>query len=105
MKTPRKMTLDEFRAALERYRDTETREGPNGLRRCKCGAVLRAVLVYFSIHDSPYKICAGSGRVARIPVPYCPYCEAEPDQYGCLHSRSILTTDEPNRIVAAGERV
>src|SRR3972149_6077369 len=51
MKTPRKMTLDEFRAALERYRDMETREGPNGLRRCNCGAVLRAVLVYFSIHD------------------------------------------------------
>lgn len=104
MQTPRKMTLDELRAAMERYRNEECSQGPGGLRRHKCGAVLRAVLVYLSIHDSPFQgTCAGSGRVARILIPYCPYCEEKPDEYGCLHFPTILTTSELNRI-AQGER-
>jgi len=86
MKTPNKITLDEFRAAWHKYRDEQANEGPGGLWRHNCGAVLRTVTAFVSIHDSPFKgSCSGSGRVARIEIPYCPYCEPKPLEFGCLH--------------------
>lgn len=51
----------------------------------RCGGNLAVVLAYISIHLLEFDFCAGAGNVVRVPVPYCPVCEDEPEQYGCIH--------------------
>jgi hypothetical protein len=87
MTTPKRLTVRQFRESLCDFRQ-QVRLGPAGLlRHATCGTPLRSKTVYLSIHDSPFpdSPCAGSGRVDRWKIPFCPACEPEPELYGCLH--------------------
>lgn len=46
-----------------------------------CGAKILAVTIIHSIHGRP-EVLAGSGRVVKEYVPYCPNCEEKPNFTG-----------------------
>ncbi len=54
---------------------------------CKtCSSKVEIIGAYMSIHDPRFgDTCAGSGRVVRLVIPFCPHCETRPNEYGCLH--------------------
>jgi len=49
--------------------------------RHECGVSIMAAIVYHPIWDGPFA-GSGSGRVHQETVPYCPKCEAKPDERG-----------------------
>ena len=114
MKTPTKITLEEFGRTNTAYladrcarRDITDDLGhvhqvplvTGALVSMKpryicqnCGAEIQYVLTYLSVHDSPFAdVCAGTGRVMRMPIPYCPNCEERPALHGCLHAHPVQT--------------
>ena len=103
MNTPRNMTLTEYRQAMEQFNQT-LQEDPDGLRHVPCGTMIRTKTVYVSVHNSPFpdSPCAGSGQCVVVEIPYCPVCESEPDERGCLHSlpQPLLSTEEQRALIA-----
>lgn len=85
MKTPRKMSYQDFGSARMKWIAAHcVTEGNSQL--CKaCGGRIRLAPTTVSIHDARFEACAGSGSVARIVVPYCPQCEPTPEGSGCFH--------------------
>lgn len=52
----------------------------------KCGSKVEIISAYMSVHDLRFgDLCAGSGRVMRLVIPFCPNCEPAPNESGCLH--------------------
>jgi hypothetical protein len=60
---------------------------------CKtCATPVELVFVFFSIHDARFTdMCAGAGAVMRLAVPFCPKCEARPEEFSCLHDYPTVT--------------
>ena len=85
MRTPIRVTLDEF--AAERMDWIKQKCVTDGaLQRCKeCGVVIEIVPAFISMHDARFETCAGPGTVMRLAIPYCPKCEDKPENYGCVH--------------------
>jgi hypothetical protein len=91
MKTPNRVTLEEAKQA----RDVWGKEFLGAERQMwdalpphfcrKCGSLILQKLTYISIHLAEFEYCSGSGHVERLPIPFCPSCEPEPESYGCLH--------------------
>jgi hypothetical protein len=93
LKTPNRITLEE----VNRMRDLWVKEflgdealilQPVACRQhfCrKCGSMIMQKLAYISIHVTEFETCSGPGHVERLPIPFCPHCEPEPETYGCLH--------------------
>jgi len=80
MRTPQRVERVEFEADLLA-----------AIRLCaKCGAPPKLTLVYLSLHISEFESCAGPGRVWEVFLPWCPQCEPEPEQYGCVHMPADL---------------
>ena len=86
MQTPQRVTLQEFSAMrmswiVEHCRDQD------GFQVCrKCGGNVEVVGAYMSLHDPGFAdACAGSGKVVRLAIPFCPRCEAQPAEQGCIH--------------------
>lgn len=78
MKTPNRSTLEEFmREAVPVY------EARNVCPTCH--SVGGFVLAHVSIHHAEFERCAGEGFVWPLHIPYCPRCEALPEDRGCLH--------------------
>jgi hypothetical protein len=59
----------------------------NGFQVCrKCGGNVEIVVAYMSLHDLRFGLaCAGAGKVVRLAIPFCPRCEAQPAEQGCIH--------------------
>ena len=85
MNTPQKITMDEFRAQSYRYREEELLKPTRLPLRHICGTLLMHKDAYISYHDARFEGCAGKGTVEKLPIPYCPKCEQEPETHGCLH--------------------
>lgn len=88
MQTPReKLTQEEFNAEIARWIRTQA--------ICRsCGRALTTATVCVSIHASKFgNICAGSGEVVEMAIPYCPRCEEPPQESTCIHKR--LFASEP----------
>jgi|GEM_PF-6006584 len=88
VETPNCLNLvswQQFKSSLhEHCRLRYKREGE--IYRCRhCGAQVRAVLAYISIHTTLFTNCAGGGVVERVEMPYCPNCETRPESLGCVH--------------------
>ena len=52
-----------------------------------CGAIVQQTTLYASVHEFA-DVCAGSGQVIRLPLPYCNTCEpsvAGQTQRTCIH--------------------
>ena len=86
MQTPQRVTLQEFSAMrmswiVEHCRDQD------GFQVCrKCGGNVEIVVAYMSLHDLRFGVaCAGSGKGVRLAIPFCPRCEAQPAEQGCIH--------------------
>jgi hypothetical protein len=58
-----------------------------GFQVCrKCGGNLEIVGAHMSLHDPRFAdACVGSGKVVRLAIPFCPRCEAQPAEQGCIH--------------------
>jgi len=57
-------------------------------QRCKiCQSFIEIIGAYMSLHDTRFPGCAGSGRVMRLVIPFCPKCETRPSEYGCIHEQ------------------
>jgi hypothetical protein len=41
--------------------------------------------VFISIHSQDLPGCDGNGQVVEMGIPYCPKCEKEPAEEGCIH--------------------
>jgi hypothetical protein len=75
--TPEKMTVPEYVAGLAEYMHGKCPQ---------CGRNISFVAAYLSIHAYEFPMCAGSGRVVKMDIPYCSVCEDEtPGDRGCLH--------------------
>jgi hypothetical protein len=55
--------------------------------RCpSCHVEMHEKLVYLSLHATEFGVrCAGPGQVVKVTLPWCPGCEDEPEETGCLH--------------------
>ncbi len=52
----------------------------------ECGHRVMRATCYVSIHTSLFAICAGSGKVWRAALPFCPQCEGAPKNTStCIH--------------------
>lgn len=50
-----------------------------------CGSTIEFVQAFISVHDVRFE-CAGNGKVVRVALPYCPFCEdSVPKTTGCFH--------------------
>lgn len=85
MKTPLQTTFRQF------GRECETQTGlmhqdEHGIYRCViCESQIHEVRAYLSVHTEDFDMCAGSGKVWRFGIKYCPTCEPKPEEYGCVH--------------------
>ena len=52
----------------------------------KCKSLIMQTTLYVSVHEKALPGCAGSGRVERRVLPYCPKCEGKPkNDCTCVH--------------------
>lgn len=85
MKTPVRISPKEYAKLLVNYMTTKL-VIRGGIPLCKaCQIPIKNAHPYVSIHIAEMSGCAGPGTVERPPVPYCPKCDAVPDDHGCLH--------------------
>ncbi len=90
MKTPTKITLEEFLRRSQAYLLDDCM--PERYICTKCSRQIETVTASVSIHDSPFPHqCVGTGNVVKMPIPYCPNCEACPALSGCLHPQPVQT--------------
>ena len=88
MNTPEKISCEEFLRQRQAFIDRCDKQGEAVL--CPvCRSWIRFVGAYLSIHDARLENCAGYGKVLRLVVPYCPQCETQPSDRGCLHELPI----------------
>jgi hypothetical protein len=95
LKTPQRVTLEEFSKMRMDWIATNCRlvfdpfapGDQNGFQVCrKCGGNVGIVGAYVALHDLRFGLaCAGSGKVLRMAIPYCPRCEERPAEQGCIH--------------------
>ena len=80
MQTPKLQTFAQYAFALQE----QMARSPDGrCQRCHSEIQVRSPVV--SLHYLDFAGCGGVGDVLTLPVFYCPYCEGEPAESGCLH--------------------
>ncbi len=82
-----KRSREELRAAFERHVAEHYAPKGSGFVCKKDGAEIRQTTLYVSVHAKAFgDMCAGSGEVERLPLPYCPTCEGVPSNTStCVH--------------------
>jgi hypothetical protein len=89
MQTPRVISLQEFAARRKEW-IAEHCVTDGEFQNCRtCGGRVEIVRAYMSLHDPRFPGCVGGGKVLRLVIPYCPRCEACPDEYGCIHDGEL----------------
>ena len=74
-----------FDGRIAEFQDANTKVEDDGLVCGTCGSEIQGMPASISVHDSPVGGCAGFGEVKVVQIPYCPKCEDEPRQSGCVH--------------------
>jgi len=87
MKTPVKVTLEEYRQERREWLDKQALSGfTTGHLVCvNCGGVIRAQVVTLDVHNRELPGCQGDGETMETAVPYCVDCEELPAKRGCVH--------------------
>ena len=83
-----RMSPEEFEKTMAMQSDARYQYVEGGGYRCKnCGSEVLQTTLYVSVHSSEFgDSCAGSGKVVKVPLPYCPKCEGEPKNFTtCIH--------------------
>jgi len=88
---PGKMTQKEFNRFMRQEIESRYEKRENGWFCKKCGAKVQQTACYVSVHEEVFgDTCAGSGKVQKLPLPYCPECEGEPQNTTtCVHVNFI----------------
>ena len=87
MKTPRRMTLAEFREAIRQFLSLHCISCdrrlacPNAIRRSS----ISARCYRFTTSNSQMRASRWMIRRGIFSVPYCPRCEIKPNEQGCVH--------------------
>jgi hypothetical protein len=90
MKTPTKMSANEFLRQLFQWRRDKT--SLDFVEVCStCRYAIRWQDVYLSLHSPEFSGCSGPGTVIKVAIPYCPKCETVPEETGCLHIPGLLS--------------
>jgi hypothetical protein len=86
MKTPEQVSMAEVVDAVRQFREKCVLKDDD-LHCGTCGTAIAEKMAYLSIHSSDvfHELCTGVGRVLRVMIPYCPKCESEPEERGCIH--------------------
>jgi len=86
MKTPQKITGEEFIEEKIRWEKEDTKRLSLGMRVCrKCNTTIKTLLIYIGIHSINSPCDMNSGEVLAEELEYCPQCEEIPEQEGCVH--------------------
>jgi len=95
MQTPHRVSFQEFCQMREDWIATNCRlvfdlitpNDQKGFQVCrKCGGNVEIVVAHMSLHDLRFGVaCVGSGKVVRLAIPFCPRCEGQPAEQGCIH--------------------
>ena len=91
---PGRMSPDDFQRVLDEHVVAHFEKGDGGYKCKRCGAVIKRVTGYASVHSAEFgDTCAGGGNVRQFPLPYCPNCEGEPKQTAtCVHVHMFIPT-------------
>jgi hypothetical protein len=90
MKTPTKVSPRELALAITVWLANNAILAGDEYHCTACGTLVLLHDVAFSLHAAEFgDDCAGSGRVERVHVPYCPHCEPIPQGYACIHIPSL----------------
>jgi len=83
MKSPDDLMEDIKRHTVAHYEP----DGQNGFKCKECGAQIQQTTCFVSVHNNQFgNMCAGSGKVKQLPLPYCPSCEGVPTRTStCVH--------------------
>jgi hypothetical protein len=86
LKTPERQSLLQVMNEINRFKRGCVANG-DSLECGTCGTPISEKLAYLSIHsiDIFPDMCAGAGKVLNAMIPYCPKCEPEPEERGCIH--------------------
>ncbi len=86
MKTPSRITPEEYVHAIVSWVAANATMTDAGLMCNRCGEQVTVVPIAFSIHLIEFgDACSGPGEVQHHLVPFCERCEALPEPNGCLH--------------------
>src|SRR5262249_2058395 len=98
MNAPQRLDPDAFGEAVQHWIDTQGRRvtakerafvrgrGVKYVYLCNsCSNILEWRKCFISLHASEFPNCTGPGPVDRVPLPYCPQCEPQPENQGCVH--------------------
>lgn len=90
MKTPSRITPEELCRQLVAWLEEHASDHGTHYHCKRCGGLLFSRQVSFSLHDAAFgEHCVGSGEVRRADLPFCPRCEAVPEDTGCLHCADL----------------
>ena len=86
MKTPNKITGEQFITEKEKFGSEDTKYSEHGVQLCKkCGSFIHTSLVYIGIHSKGNPCEINLGEVLAEELEYCPECEEVPEGKGCVH--------------------
>jgi len=86
MKTPQKITGNEFIQQKVQFEEKTTAKSELGFPLCKkCRSGIKTSLIYISLHIIDHPCDMNSGEVLAEKLPYCPQCEVIPEKSGCVH--------------------
>jgi len=87
MKTPKKLTVDEFFAVIQSFLDDRcaTGEGPMGLVCKSCKSKIMTELIPVALHEASLAVCVETGIEQLMRIPYCSKCEYQPEPEACIH--------------------
>jgi hypothetical protein len=87
MKTPRRMTLAEFREAIRQFLSLHRISCDRRLACSECDSPIEYLGTLLSIHDIEFTDACVTldDQTSHFSVPYCPRCEIKPNEQGCVH--------------------
>lgn len=84
-----KLNKEKFLAVIEAWTNQHyIGTGEEGYVCRECGSRIMRATCYVSIHTNLFpNTCAGSGKVWRAAIPFCPQCEGAPKNSStCMHT-------------------
>jgi hypothetical protein len=89
VQTPYRLPIDSLELLEEQFsawaRMHCEHKGGGWLVCRSCGATIERIRARLSLHVLGVDGCKDSGNTGTIEILYCPSCEDEPEELGCVH--------------------